>query len=61
MGDKRKVTLLKASYDFLRRIYEEEPWFGAKTLGKTVNYDDAECDGFCLMNDIAIELGLEEE
>lgn len=54
----RKDVLLRAAYDLLkrstRRGYVEEA-----TMIE-VRYDDANCDGGCLMNDIMIELDLED-
>lgn len=55
----RKVVLLKAAYDLLKKA--NEPGYVLDVMETTVHYDDAECDGSCLMEDIATELGLEEE
>lgn len=50
----RAEILLKACYDYLEN--------NAGNIGEeTVFYDGTECDGYCLMEDIAIELGIEEE
>ena len=54
----RKVILLKAVYDLLKKC-NEGPYV-KDVMGETVFYDDAECDGWCLATDIAFELDLEE-
>lgn len=50
-GEDRKIVLLRAAYDLLKKhpIAQE----------CLVFYDDAECDGMCLMEDIANELDIE--
>jgi len=55
MKDSRKDVLLRAAYDLLYMADED----GYKQVpgGVTVRYDDANCDGYCLMEDIASELG----
>ena len=55
----RKETLLKAAYDLLKKSGESH--YVQETLAITVFYDDAECDGGCLMEDIAWELGIHDE
>lgn len=50
----RKVTLLKAAYDMLKKC-DESP-FVISPMETTVFYDDADCDGSCLMEDIKFEL-----
>lgn len=54
----RKVTLLKACMELLER--QERSGNLLDLLSETVYYDEAECDGYCLLEDIKIELGLEE-
>lgn len=54
----RKTILLKASYDMLKKI-KESP-FVISPFETTVHYDDADCDGHCLMEEIAIELGIDD-
>lgn len=54
----RKEILLRAAYDLLKR--SEESYYVQETTSITVRYDDANCDGYCLMEDIAWELGLED-
>ena len=55
---KRKDVLLRAAYDLLVQCYESRYVLNAPSV--TVHYDDAECDGTCLMNDIADELGIDD-
>ena len=52
----RKEVLLKAAYDILKKC-DEGPYV-KNALEVTAEYDGTECDGYCLANDIAIELGL---
>lgn len=52
----RKEILLRACYDLLKESNES----GVLAVEQTVHYDDADCDGWCLMDDIAAELGIEE-
>ena len=52
----RKTVLLKACYDMLKKC--DESHFVTSPMETTVHYDDADCDGFCLMEDIAHELGI---
>lgn len=54
----RKVTLLKACRDLLKK--QEKSHYVLDLLSETVFYDEAECDGNCLLEDIEIELGIEE-
>ena len=56
MADKRKVVLLKACYDMLRKC--DSSHYVQNVMEETVYYDGADCDGRCLMEDIATELGL---
>jgi hypothetical protein len=58
LSENRKVVLLRATYDLLKKC-EESPYV-LNAIETTVFYDDAECDGMCLANEIANELGLEE-
>ncbi len=55
----RKTILLRATYDLLKRnagyYYVKSP---AETM---VFYDDANCGGTCLMEDIANELGIDDD
>ncbi len=54
----RKVTLLKAALELLKKC-NEGPYV-KNALAETVFYDGTDCDGACLANDIAAELGEEE-
>ena len=59
MSEDRKDILLKAAYDLLKQC--EKSSYVLNALSTTTHYDDAECDGYCLMDDIAMELGLDDE
>lgn len=52
----RKVTLLKACLELL--IRQDESSYVLDILTETVRYDEADCDGYCLMEDIKSELNL---
>jgi len=52
----RKTVLLRAAFDLLRRA-EMSP-FVLDPLGIKTRFDEANCDGYCLKDDIADELGL---
>ena len=54
----RKIILLRACYDILKKCRDSH--FVLSPMEITVFYDDADCDGACLMDDIAIELDIEE-
>ncbi|MDY5098734.1 MULTISPECIES: hypothetical protein [Clostridia] len=54
----RKVTLLKACLELLQK--QDESPYTLDILGETAHYDGADCDGYCLMEDIKIELELDE-
>lgn len=47
---KRARYLLEVSYDLLRK--QEESFYVLNILSETIFYDGAECDGYCLMEDI---------
>ena len=47
---KRADTLLKATYDLLNKQHGN--YYVLNLLAETVYYDEAECDGNCLMEDI---------
>ena len=51
----RKVTLLKACMELLRK--QKHSSYVLDLLTETVFYDEANCDGNCLLDDIEIELG----
>lgn len=46
----RVKTLLKATWELLNK--QENSGYVLNLLSETVNYDNAECDGNCLMGDI---------
>ena len=47
----RKDVLLKACYDIIKKCNEGR--YVKNVLEQTAFYDDTDCDGFCLANDIA--------
>lgn len=53
----RKTVLLKAAYDLLKK--QDDCGYVLDLLSETAEYDGTQCDGYCLMEDIAIELGIE--
>ncbi len=53
----RKEVLLKACYDMFEKLLASKYVFSP--FETTVRYDDADCDGYCLMADIALELDIE--
>ena len=55
----RKEVLLRAAYDLLRKASEMH--YVQEATHITVFYDDADCDGYCLMEDIATELDLDDD
>ena len=54
----RKITLLKACRDLLRK--QNDSSYVLNLLSETVFYDDVDCDGYCLLEDIEIELEMSE-
>lgn len=50
MDENRAIILLKACLDFLNK-HRESP-YELEVLRQTVMYDDVECDGYCLIDDI---------
>lgn len=55
----RKITLLKACRDLLNK--QNHSRYVLNLLEETVFYDNAACDGQCLIDDIEAELELSEE
>lgn len=49
--EERKTYLLKACFNLLYKQLESP--YVLNLLAETVNYDETECDGSCLMEDIA--------
>jgi len=54
MKEDRKVTLLKACRDMLKKC--DESIYVRSPMETTVFYDGADCDGYCLLEDIETEL-----
>ena len=59
MSKNRKDILLRAAYDLIKR--STETCYVQETTAIETRYDEANCDGYCLMEDIAMELGLDED
>ncbi len=55
----RKDVLLRAAYDLLKKCGDSH--FVVSPMEVTAFYDGTDCDGSCLMDDIAIELELEQD
>lgn len=55
----RKEVLLRAAYDLLRRSTQSH--FVQEATSILTYYDGANCDGYCLMEDIANELELDDD
>ena len=55
----RKSVLLRAAYDLLTRA--DRAHFVEQATCIVTRYDDADCDGGCLREDIAHELGIDPE
>ncbi len=53
----RKTILLRAAYDLLTKA--ERANFVVEAASILTRYDGADCDGMCLREDIAHELGIE--
>ena len=58
MDEERAKILLKATYDLLHK--QTESPYVLNMLSETAIWDGAECDGYCLMEEIAELLGIEE-
>jgi len=56
---KRAVELLKVVREIMQR--QNESGYVLNILEETAFYDGAECDGYCLLDDIEIELERIEE
>jgi hypothetical protein len=52
----RKKILLRAAYDMLKKCQDSN--FCTTPAEETVFYDEADCDGYCLAQDILTELDL---
>ena len=53
----RKMVLLRACYDMLKK--QRNAGYVISPFETTVFYDEADCDGLCLMEDIESELDQE--
>lgn len=58
MDNYRYSILLRAAYDLLKKC--EQSSYVLDALETTIVYDEAECDGYCLMNEIKDLLEIEE-
>lgn len=54
----REQVLLKAAYDILKKCHDSG--YLLDPLEETAFYDGTDCDGLCLVNDIAEILDLDE-
>lgn len=54
----RGLVLLRAAYDLLKRSTQGH--YVEEATGIQTRYDSANRDGYCLMEDIMYELGLED-
>ena len=59
MPNDRKDVLLRAAYDLLTR--SEYGTFVEEAATIEVRYDGANCDGYCLREDIADALGITKD
>jgi len=55
----RKAILLKAAYDLLQQ--QAKAGYALNLLYEEAHYDGTDCDGRCLLSDIADELGLDDD
>jgi hypothetical protein len=55
----RKTILLRAAYDLLKRASQDH--YVSEATSIVTRFDDANCDGYCLMQDIATELDLDDD
>lgn len=58
-GEDRKTVLLRAAYDLIKRANDEG--LSHPPAECLTHYDDTDCDGTCLMDDIAAELNLDDD
>ena len=54
----RKTILLKAAYELLK--IQDDKGIVVNLLEEQVFYDDEFCDGYCLMDDIKLELDIND-
>lgn len=50
LNKERAVVLLKATYDIIQKC--NKSYYVTDVCHETVEYDETECDGLCLKNDI---------
>lgn len=55
----RKDILLRAAFDMLRKCQDSH--YALSPMEVTVFYDGTDCDGTCLLEDIASELNIEHD
>lgn len=55
----RKDILLKAAFDLFKK--QERSGYVINILCETAYYDGTDCDGYCLMDDIATELEIDND
>lgn len=55
----RKTVLLMACRDLLKK--QINSIYVLDLLSETVFYDGVDCDGYCLLEDIEIELDIQED
>ena len=58
MNTERMIELLKATAEYLKNVRES---VYADALTVTAFYDEADCDGYCLLDDIQSELQFVDE
>jgi len=58
MNTERMIALLKATAEYLKNV-RESTYSDALTI--TTFYDEADCDGYCLLDDIQSELQFVED
>lgn len=58
MASDRKEILLRATYELLKQQRESSEVLDS--MAQIVHYDGADCDGHCLLEDIADELGIDD-
>jgi hypothetical protein len=57
--ESRERVLLRAAYDLLTKAAREH--YISQATAIATFYDGTMCDGFCLREDIAAELGIDED
>ena len=57
--DDRKDVLLRAAYDLLTKCERSPCVLNSSEV--SVFYDGTSCDGYCLLEDIATELGINSD